>query len=227
MTSELVSEAPITADRARALMDQARQGLAMTAEGLAMATEALSEAWRVRAWEALGYDTWDALCDAELGVRIAPRSDRQAIVRQLAQEGMSSRAIGPALGISDRQARYDMATGGQDFPPNPVTGLDGKLYPARTRMTPSQQPTPPMTRSAAESHLASLRASMDSMWDMLVAAMTEGMDDAQDVPGFADIAEHLWWMGRPTVARLRELASAATELADALESEQRADGEAP
>lgn len=45
-------------------------------------------------------------------------------------EGMSTRAIGSALGTSEGTVRNDLA-GAQDYAPAPVTGTDGKTYAPR------------------------------------------------------------------------------------------------
>lgn len=61
------------------------------------------------------------------------RVERKELVVELADEGMSTRAIAPIVGASDRTVRYDLADrGGQDFPPDAeprqITGRDGKTY---------------------------------------------------------------------------------------------------
>jgi hypothetical protein len=71
--------------------------------------ELLVEAYQRRAWAALGYSTWDAYTDAELGqVRLRlPREDRREVVASMTEAGMSTRAIGSALGVSREQVRRD------------------------------------------------------------------------------------------------------------------------
>ncbi|GAA1639184.1 hypothetical protein GCM10009700_27680 [Brevibacterium sanguinis] len=73
------------------------------------------------------------------------RLERQDMVRMLSDEGMSTRAIAPIVGASDRQVRRDVS-GGTNVPPDPTpphvntdtgeiidepvktTGMDGKQY---------------------------------------------------------------------------------------------------
>jgi len=60
-----------------------------------------------------------------------PRSEAlvacwRELVRDLTGAGMSTRAIGGALGIGDRTVRVDLTGASNDAP---VTGLDGKVYP--------------------------------------------------------------------------------------------------
>lgn len=80
----------------------------------------------------------------KLGVEI-----RREVVRELTDAGMSTRAIAPVVGVSDRQVRYDVGRvshlpeapegGAVDEPEtvaprSPVTGIDGKTYtPPKTR----------------------------------------------------------------------------------------------
>lgn len=141
--------------RARSLVEQIKSSVSV-------ARDALSEAWHDRAWIPLGYESWDALCDAEFeGVRLQlPASERRQEVEGLHREGLSTPAIASALGISqptawrDTQAysneypkpapRVDFHTGEvlDDVPqslPERVTGVDGKSYPAR-RPVPANPP---------------------------------------------------------------------------------------
>lgn len=61
---------------------------------------------------------------------------------------MSTRAIAPVVGVSDRQVRYDVESGGNRLPTSPteieptersevITGMDGKTY---TRPEPVEPP---------------------------------------------------------------------------------------
>lgn len=87
---------------ARALTDQLRQSLTV-------AWDLLVEAYQRRAWAALGYQSWDAYTDAELGetrLRL-PREQRREVVASMTEAGMSTRAIGSALGVSREQVRRD------------------------------------------------------------------------------------------------------------------------
>jgi hypothetical protein len=113
---------------------------------------ALSDVWPMfkrayagRVWLALGYATWDNYCDTELaGVRppIESREQRQAIVGDLRQAGMSNRGIAAAVGISHPTVISDLRAGGQDLPPATVQGADGKSY-ASARPQAQPAPMPP------------------------------------------------------------------------------------
>jgi hypothetical protein len=100
-----------------------------------------------RAWSALGYDSWTAYVAAEFSGAMAglQRAERVPITAKLAETGMSSRAIAPVVGVSDRQVRADVQVGSH-FPPADVTahttasnadvtGLDGKRYVRNGRPT--------------------------------------------------------------------------------------------
>lgn len=95
-----------------------------------------------RAWLSLGYESWDALCDAEFdGARIAlPREDRREVVGQMREAGMSIPAIASATGASVGTIHNDLSElkgSGRDLP-SEVTGLDGKTRPAKVTTTTRQ-----------------------------------------------------------------------------------------
>jgi transposase-like protein len=100
---------------ARALTDQLRQSLSVS-------WELLVEAYQRRAWAALGYSTWDAYTDAELGqVRLRlPREDRREVVASMTEAGMSTRAIGSALGVNEATVSRDRARVASATPDEPI-----------------------------------------------------------------------------------------------------------
>lgn len=110
----------LTAEQARALTDGIR---ARVADLLPL----IKQAYEGRADQALGYATWHDYCMAELsGIRI-PLTDRPAAVAELRQNGMSTRAIGSALGVSAATVTRDLA-GVSSETPDRVTGIDGQSY---------------------------------------------------------------------------------------------------
>lgn len=145
---------------ARALTDQLRQSLSVS-------WELLVEAYQRRAWAALGYQSWDAYTDAELGeVRLRlPREERREVVASMTEAGMSTRAIGSALGVNRKTVMADREVV-QNGPPadEPVDaeivedespeameravkaailGTDGKTYSAPPKpTTPRRRPLP-------------------------------------------------------------------------------------
>lgn len=121
---------------ARALVDGMRRDVADLGERIATA-------YLGRAWIALGHASWDALCEAEFdGARLRiPREQRVEQVQSLRSAGLSTRAIGSALGVDDKTVRNDLAGAEKSAP---VVGQDGKSYaPSQpTRPEPSPAPTP-------------------------------------------------------------------------------------
>jgi hypothetical protein len=100
---------------------------------------------------ALGYRSWTEYVSTEYAEILADlnREDRRFAAFALSQTGMSSRAIAPIVGVTDRQVRSDVAQVGNDFPPDDecpglapivsasgqapgtvrqVIGTDGKTY---------------------------------------------------------------------------------------------------
>ncbi len=86
------------------------------------------EAYQKRDWEALGYDSWEAYCREEIGrpIRLTT-SERKQIHSEMADTGMSTRAIATVTGVTQRTVSNDLS-GEKNFSPAPVTGLDGKTY---------------------------------------------------------------------------------------------------
>lgn len=89
----------MSADDARELTARICQAL----EGVRLAHELIVKAFRGRAWNALGYTSWDEYCRAEFaGVRCIRLSDDEIsiTVGALVGEGLSYRAIASATGVS-------------------------------------------------------------------------------------------------------------------------------
>jgi len=106
-TAAVPSVAHMSEASARSLTDEIR-------ETLTVAYDKLVEAWRGRADLALGYDSWDAYCASEFteARMLRPTHEqRREIVSQMRSEGMSTRAIGSALGADHSTVVRDLATG--------------------------------------------------------------------------------------------------------------------
>jgi hypothetical protein len=88
-----------------------------------------------RAWLTLGYESWDDLCDAEFsGVHIGlPRGERREVVGNLREQGLSTRAIASAVGVSVGTIHSDLSR--SELNTSAVTGQDGKTYPAHITTT--------------------------------------------------------------------------------------------
>jgi hypothetical protein len=115
----------LTPEQARELTDRIRAGVTNL-------LPVIKEAFERRADRALGYESWHAYCDAELdGIRL-PIERRRAHVAELRGQGMSTRAIGAALGVSEGTVRNDLSTA-QDYAveqPEQVRSLDDRRRPA-------------------------------------------------------------------------------------------------
>lgn len=141
-----ILEPDLTAAEARDLTDRIRVGWQDLAP-------LITVAYGRRAWIALGYETWDAYCAAEMdGARLAlPPTKRREQVAELRDAGLSARAIGSALGVSHPTVLNDLRSGGQDLPPEQngsggagsaptITGRDGRTYQAVRPPAPPHRP---------------------------------------------------------------------------------------
>lgn len=129
-TGEIVSD--LTVDEARTILGRIDARVEQTREDIHADVVTL---WNGRAWLALGFESWHAMCDAKPILHLAlPKPERVALVTDLREQGMSTRAIGSALGIS--QATAARAARESNDSPAPVVGLDGKTY---TQPTPAPE----------------------------------------------------------------------------------------
>ena len=124
-------------------LDEAKRRVDRVKSGVERIWDDLVVLYRERAWSVLGYQSWDALCDAEFGgTRIAlPRQQRQEVVCDLRESGMSTRAIASAVGVDHSTVVRDIGATGASAPvetPATITGLDG-----RTRTTTPNKPSAP------------------------------------------------------------------------------------
>lgn len=112
--------------------EERRAAIRSGLEGLA---SAVAEAYRLRDWEHFGYETWaDYVASFDILRLAAP--ERQLMAREMRDEGMSTRAIGTALGVDKGTVRNDL---GNNSPPAQVVGTDGKSYPATKPVPPPRQ----------------------------------------------------------------------------------------
>lgn len=123
-------------EEARAIVNRIRQCVEI-------ALVSITKAYDGRAWIALGYDSWAELCAAEFGEHVRlPRDERRAVVAELHQGGMSTRAIAAATGVDRKTIRADLSHVGEMGPPDAeVVGLDGKSYapPPKRELTADEQ----------------------------------------------------------------------------------------
>jgi hypothetical protein len=142
---------PHNREAARALTDRIK--VAVEA-----AWELIKQAYTERAWEALGYQSWDDYCTREFGtsrLRL-PREERTEVVCSLRDAGLSVRAIASATGdhystVSRELGRVANATPGiaadpvaDDFWADPFDYPDTEPVAATTRPTPGRAEVMPV-----------------------------------------------------------------------------------
>lgn len=136
VTGEVVDLDPTAAER-RA--ERIRLRLDSIAENYAAVLPAIREAIEKRDDLALGYRSVSEYVADRFGGALTNLGldVRREVVRELTQAGMSSRAIAPVVGVSDRQVRRDLPTG-TDVPV--PTGIDGIERRRPQAPSPAQRP---------------------------------------------------------------------------------------
>lgn len=139
---KVVSHRDLNARDARSLTDRISSSM-----GDLMMLVARAHAGRV--WLALGYESWADYIKGEFAHAplSLPREERKAVSILLRGQGMSTRAIGPALGVSHETVNEDLSVVRNLTPnsePVQVTGLDGKTYQVTCTNSPAvaAQPAP-------------------------------------------------------------------------------------
>jgi hypothetical protein len=96
--------------------------------------------WQIenRAWEQIGYSSWDAMREAEYGgaAVIVPRADRPQLVARLRSEGLSQQSIGDTLGVTDRTVANDLNRNISDEDQQPPTIVNARGQERPTTYTP-------------------------------------------------------------------------------------------
>jgi hypothetical protein len=113
----------------------------------------IKRAYFGRVWLAMGYESWSEWCECELDGFKLPAVERRETVAELAESGMSNRAIADVTRVSEGTVRNDRKSGAQDYAP--VIGLDGRTYPPKPVAEPDEEP---VQQSALTKHFkAALR----------------------------------------------------------------------
>lgn len=98
--------AVLDATDARALTDRIKVGVEAV-------WELIKQAYTERAWDALGYSSWDDYCTREFGtsrLRL-PREERAEVVSSLRESGLSIRAIASATGMGKQTVQNELRSG--------------------------------------------------------------------------------------------------------------------
>jgi transposase len=117
---------------------------------LAEAVDLLGELYDGRAWVALGLPSWQALCEQELPElgQLLTLAERQSLVVDLRQRGMSLRAAAAPAGVSAATAKTWTDNAGVQLAT--VTSLDGRVRPASSSV---QNPARPRLTNVARAVL--------------------------------------------------------------------------
>lgn len=117
----VVENAGLVSGSAEARRDEIKSTLHSMVDLKERVLELITEAQAADDHLTLGYPSWLAYVAAEFVGLLdeLDREDRRIATFALAKTGMSSRAIAPIVGVSDRQVRTDLAQVGRDFPPEP------------------------------------------------------------------------------------------------------------
>lgn len=114
-TGEVV--ATMTEPEARRATERIRTALDRVSTAWQDLAERVVDAYARRADLALGYGSWAEYTQAEFNVPTLATEVRRELVSLLSAQGMSTRAIAPVVGVSDRHVRRDVQQVGHDVPP--------------------------------------------------------------------------------------------------------------
>lgn len=148
-TGEIVE--PLSEQDAERLSDRIALRLDAIADNYSAVVPMIREAVERRAWMALGYRSPGEYASTRFGGSLARLGAefRQDVARELAEMGMSTRAIGEVVGASKDTVRRDLDATGASAPVGPVTGLNGKTYarpvphPQSSEVEPPSEPSRP------------------------------------------------------------------------------------
>jgi hypothetical protein len=163
-------------------------------------TDLIEKAEAGRAWQALGYSSWTSYVAEEFSDVLTglARAERIPVVEKLSAAGMSTRAIAPVVGVSNKTISQDLAAA-RVTPGNtsPVTGVDGKVYTRHGRPTsagmvelakavpaPRKRPRRPLIREL-DLGVCQLRKSVDRL-EHLADDDRLARLDGKDAEGLAD-----------------------------------------
>lgn len=113
-------------DDAQRLTERIRLSLDSVAQTWDRLASQVAEAYQRRADKALGYESWADYAQAEFGEKTASIAApiRRELVSTLSAEGMSTRAIAPAVGVSHMTAERDIKQVEHPVTPAPARARD-------------------------------------------------------------------------------------------------------
>lgn len=128
-TGEIVE--PLNRVEAERITAQINDKLDGIADNFELVMPLIRDALTREAWKALDYSGVSEYVSTRFAAAFSrmPRELRQPVVRELSASGMSTRAIAPVVGTSNKTVHQDLAAGVTSGNTSvPVTGLDGKTY---------------------------------------------------------------------------------------------------
>lgn len=139
------SELELSQQEARDLTNRINEHIEAVVHHVDEYSRLVARAWHGRAWESLGYESWDEYCKAEIPVIANVEENRRPVVAALRKEEMSIRAIASATGTGRGTIHRDIST----VPSGTVgkiTGVNGKTYTVK----PKPAPEPPIVDAELE-----------------------------------------------------------------------------
>src|SRR3954470_2683767 len=101
----------VVADAAQCSLERAEELTHQLQQSLEVSWNLLHEAFDLRAWAAMGYESWEAYCREELGsslLRLDKERRRRAVAELTSGDRpMSNRAAAAALGVDEGTVRND------------------------------------------------------------------------------------------------------------------------
>ncbi len=203
----------LTEPEARSLTGQIRSLGEAIADRVDLLVDRIRQAREGEAHTALGYKTWTEYVSTEFA-GVLPRLEREPrreLVAALTATGMSTRAIAPVAGVSQKTVDRDARAGESHdspelgpalatvsassveqkiaaIPTNNVVGIDGKSYPRpepRKERRPSRSPLPESDRRAVDKQVGQTR---DQRADIIREMAAQGYSSRQ-MPGRVGVAE--------------------------------------
>lgn len=203
VTGEIV--AALTAEAARDLTERLRTALSVS-------WELVKEAHAGRAWAALGYESWDAYCEAEFdnirSLRL-PREERTEIVASLRDAGFSIRAIAAVTGAAKSTVEADVSrigtpAGSSESPSASSAGVEPDEEGEPGGVTPAA-PAPPESLAAKQAAFAARAAQRVQGNDGKSYPAAKPTPKPAQRKALTDVAEKAGWDFRKAVERLERI----------------------
>lgn len=185
----------IPMETAKEITDKIRNGL----DGV---WDLIITAYQWKVWTVLGYDTWDEYCDKEFRhfrIKLG-KEDREVVVGNLRDHGLSLRAIASATGYDKRTVQRDLDATAK--PRENIIGINGRNYSATRGVKPPSTPTK--------------RRVSDSFWTVSYE-LGRLTDRANKLTGHRDFVTHREKIREDSLPELLRMRDALNKVIDKLE----------